>query len=186
MKYQETGRLGRITKNLRKMGFESEMENILYDSIEFSKLKKPEQTKYIESIMNRLVDTVGQEKTDEVLFACGEQCCGKSWSKFAKRIWEDSNSTEDFFMNLNKEEEKYDTYISYDSVKKEVTVNRNKCICGLINKGEHFNDNKSFCNCSIGHMSVFFNSVFSVQDIQLEKSIFNGDEKCEWTIKLFE
>lgn len=35
MKYQETGRFGRITKNLRKLGFEKEMAEILFDSSAF-------------------------------------------------------------------------------------------------------------------------------------------------------
>lgn len=186
MEYQETGRFGRITKNLKKKGFEPEMKNILYDSKNFTKLKKTDQTKYIENVMNRMVDTIGQENTDEVLFACGEQCCGKSWSNFAKGIWNNSKSTDDFFINLNKEEKKYNTYISYNSSNKTIIVNRTKCICGLVNKGGHFTSNKSFCNCSIGHMSMFFNSIFSVKNIQLEKSILRGDDKCEWNIILNE
>lgn len=186
MKYQETGRFGRITKNLEKKGFEIEMEKILYDSIEFTKLKKPDQTEYIENIMDRMVKTIGQDNTNDVLFACGAQCCGNSWSNFAKKIWKSSKSIEDFIKNLNREEEKYDTHMSYNSLKKLITVTRSKCICGLINKGEHFQDNKSYCNCSIGHMSVFFNSVFPVRNIKLEKTIFNGADRCEWNIGLHE
>jgi hypothetical protein len=47
MTYQETGRFGRITKNLRKLGFEKEMEKILFDSSNFPGLKKSEQSKYV-------------------------------------------------------------------------------------------------------------------------------------------
>lgn len=186
MKYQDTGRFGRITKNLVKKGYENEMENILYDSIEFNKLKKPAQTEYIEIIMDRMVKLIGQDNTNEVLFSCGVQCCGKSWSNFAKRIWKSSESIDDFFKNLNREEEEYDTQISYNSLKRLITVTRTKCICGLINKGQQFQNNKSYCNCSIGHMSAFFNSVFSVRNIKLEKTIFNGADRCEWSIELHE
>jgi hypothetical protein len=35
-------------------------------------------------------------------------------------------------------------------------------------------------------MSVFFNSVFGVRNITLEKTIFNGADKCEWSIELDE
>jgi hypothetical protein len=104
MEYQETGRFGRITKNLRGQGFEPEMEKILYDSKEFPKLNKKDQTKYIEKVMNRMVDTIGQTNTNNVLFACGEQCCGKSWSNFVKKIWNNSESIDNFFENLNRKE----------------------------------------------------------------------------------
>lgn len=186
MKYQETGRFGRITKNLIKKGFKNEMEIILYDSIEFIKLKKPAQTEYIETIMDRMVKTIGQDNTNEVLFACGAQCCGKSWSNFAVSIWKSSKSIDDFFINLNREEKKYNTHISYKPLEKVLTVTRSKCICGLINKGTNFRHNNSYCNCSLGHMSIFFNSVFGVRNITLEKTIFNGADKCEWSIELEE
>jgi hypothetical protein len=184
MIYQETGRFGRITKNLRKQGFETEMEKILFDSIDFNKLTKTKQTNYIESVMIRMNEIIGHDKTNHILFTCGEQCCGKSWSNFAKGIWNNSNSQDDFFVNLNKEEEKFGTSILYNSSDNSITVIREKCICGLINKGEAFKINKDFCKCSNGHMSRFFNSVFSVKGIELKKSIFNSNDKCEWIIKL--
>lgn len=182
--FQETGRFGRITKNLRKLGFENEMDKILFDSLEFNKLNKNDQTKYIETIVERMDKIIGSENTKRVLFECGSQCCGKSWSKFAKNVWEQSKSLDDFFVRINKAEEKYNTYFVYDSKKNIITLTRTKCICGLINKGEHFSKNKPFCNCSLGHMSVFFNSIFNVVDIKLKKSIYSGDKICEWLITI--
>lgn len=184
MEYQETGRLGRITKNLRKQGFEKGMENILYDSSKFPKLKKPEQTKYVETVMIRMIENIGVECTEKVLFECGAKCCGKSWVKFVKGIWDVSNSLDDFFVNLNTEEKKYNTTIDYNLTAQSITVERNKCICGLINKGEHFTDNISYCKCSNGHMSEFFNSVFSVKEVKLEESIYSGADTCRWTVQL--
>jgi hypothetical protein len=184
MKYQETGRFGRITKNMRKLGFATAMEKILFDSAEFPNLKKKEQTKYIETVMERMEKNIGLENTSKVLQECGAQCCGKSWSNFVKQIKDNSKSQEDFFVRLNNEEKKYGTCISYDSEHKSITVVRNKCICGLINKGDIFSENNTFCSCSIGHMSVFFNSIFRVDSIQLMQSIYSGDERCEWIIRL--
>ena len=113
MKYIEGGRFGRITKHLRKQGFEKEMENILHDSINFPKLKKPEQTEYVETVIGRMDKIIGKENTANVLFECGAQCCGKSWSSFVKSIWDQSQSTEEFFKNLNKEEKKYNTQLEF-------------------------------------------------------------------------
>jgi len=62
MKYQETGRFGRITKHLRKQGFEKEMESILFDSHSFSKLKKEEQTQYVEKVVTRMTEIIGQKR----------------------------------------------------------------------------------------------------------------------------
>jgi len=184
MKYQETGRFGRITKNMRKLGFADAMEKVIFDSAEFPNLKKKEQTKYLETVMERMEKNIGLENSKKVLRECGAQCCGKSWSNFVKQIRDNSKTQEDFFVKLNNEEEKYDTCISYNPEYKSITVVRNKCICGLINKGNIFRENNTFCNCSIGHMSVFFNSIFRVDSIKLMQSIYSGDEKCQWIIKL--
>ena len=162
------------------------MEDILYDSDNFTKLKKPEQTKYIETVMSRMNKSIGKENAENVLFECGAQCCGKSWSKFVQRIWDQSESIDDFFIKLNDEEEKYNTQITYEPDRNSIAVERSKCICGLINKGEPFKTNKDYCKCSIGHMSVFFNTLFNAKEIQIAQSIYSGSEKCKWQIQLNE
>ncbi len=184
MKYQESGRFGRITKHLRKHGFEKEMEDILLDSDKFTKLKKPEQTRFVETVVTRMVENIGEKKSEKVLFDCGAQCCGKSWSGFVKRIYDDSGSLDEFFKNLNEEEKKYNTTIRFNSDDKIIIVARSKCICGLINKGAHFESNSEYCKCSLGHMSQFFNTVFSVKELKMLKSIYSGDDTCEWEIKI--
>ncbi len=186
MEYIEGGRFGRITKHLRKQGYEKEMEDILYDSTSFPKLKKPEQTKYVETVMARMDKSIGKENAEKVLIECGAQCCGKSWSRFVKGIWHQSESIYDFFIKLNEEEEKYNTQFTYDPNRNSIVVERSKCICGLINKGKPFKTNKDYCKCSIGHMSVFFNTVFNVKEIQIEQSIYSGSDTCKWQIQLNE
>ena len=184
MKYQETGRLGRITKNMRMLGFENEMIKILFDSLEFPNLKKKDQTKYIETLMIRMKETIGIDNTYRVLFECGKQCCGKSWSTFVQEIWDNSSSIENCIINLNEKEAKYNTYMTYDEINKTITVIRKKCICGLINKGEFLEYDDTFCMCSLGHMDQFFQTIFDVKRIILEKSIYSGHDECRWYIQI--
>ncbi len=186
MEYLEGGRFGRITKHLRKQGYEKEMEDILYDSKNFLKLKKPEQTKYVETVMGRMDKSIGKDNAEKVLIECGVQCCGKSWSGFVRRIWNQSESINDFFIKLNEEEEKYNTQFTYDPNRNTIAVERSKCVCGLINKGKPFKTHKGYCKCSIGHMSVFFNTVFNVKEIQIKQSIYSGSDTCKWHIQLNE
>jgi hypothetical protein len=184
--YQETGRFGRITKNLRKLGFENRMEPILHDSSKFSKLRKTDQAKYVELVVSRIVDDIGLEDANRVLYECGAQCCGKSWSGFAKRIWEASTTLVEFVEKLNTEEEKYSTHIEYSSADSSLTVERTKCICGLVNKGLPFDGDSHFCSCSLGHMAVFFGAVLSVDRIELEETISAGSKRCRWRVFLQE
>lgn len=184
MSYQETGRFGRITKSLRKNGFENKMEDILFDSKNFTNLKKKEQTQYVGAVVNRMEQLIGEDNTKKVLSECGKNCCGKSWADFAKRIYSNSDSIERFVNNLNKEEIKYNTYFTFDKIRNTIQVKRTKCICGLINKGEIFSNTNLYCNCSNGHMSAFFSSIFRVDKIILEQSLYNGDDSCVWEVLL--
>lgn len=184
MKYQETGRFGRITKNLKSEGFEDKMDSILINSIDFPKLNKEQKVKYVEATVKRMEAEIGEANTKNVLFQCGVKCCGKSWTRFARNIWDKSDSLEVFFINLNKEEEKYNTVISFEKKKNIVYVMRTKCICGLINKGTISAEKNLFCNCSNGHMNAFFNSIFSVKEVKLEQAIFSGANTCKWKIKM--
>lgn len=184
MEFQETGRFGRITKNLRKQGFEDKMDTILLDSIGFPELKKEAKVRYVEATVNRMKTEIGTVNTKKVLFECGVKCCGKTWAKWAKTIWDNSDSLNDFFVNLNKEEEKYNTQMSYDKEQNVVYVMRSKCICGLVNKGNISIEPNLYCSCSSGHMDVFFSSVFSVNKVELKQSIFNGAKTCRWKVKL--
>jgi hypothetical protein len=186
MDYQETGRFGRITKSLRKNGFENNLEEILFDSIHFTNLKKKDQTQYVGTVVKRMEQLIGEDKTRMVLFECGKNCCGKSWTDFAKRIYNNSDSIENFIDNLNGEELKYNTFITFDKSKNSIQVKRTKCICGLINKGEIFSNPNLYCNCSEGHMAAFFSSILSVDKIVLEQSIYNGNENCVWEVLLAE
>ena len=185
MEFQETGRLGRITKNLRKHGFEDAMKEILHDSLMFNSLKKADQATYLETVMERMVTAIGQDNAMMVMRSCGEQCCGKSWAAFARNIWENSNGTvEDFVEKLNHEERKYSTSMMYDREKNEIKVFRSQCICGMINNGGPFTTNTTFCTCSTGHMEKFFNAVFDVNEVTFIGSIMNGAGNCEWSVSI--
>ncbi|WP_294347047.1 DUF6144 family protein [Prosthecochloris sp.] len=186
MEYLEGGRFGRITKHLRKQGFENEMEGILYDSKNFPKLKNPEKTEYVETVMGRMEKSIGKDNAEKVLFECGAQCCGKSWSRFVKRIWNQSESINGFFIKLNEEEKRYNTQFTYDPKRNSIAIERSKCVCGLINKGKPFKTHKGYCKCSIGHISVFLNTVFNVKEIQIKQAIYSGSDTCKWHIQLNE
>lgn len=186
MAYQETGRFGRITKHLRKLGHEGEMESILHDSGGFARLKKAEQVKYVDVVVGRMVEAIGPQEAERVLYECGAQCCGKSWSAFARRIWDESATVEEFVGNLNREEEKYNTRIEYLPDDNALVVERTACICGLINKGLPLDAGSRYCSCSLGHMAIFFGTVLEVGGIELEESISAGSDRCRWTVQLQE
>lgn len=184
MEYHKGGRFGRITKAMISEGFESYLDKLLYDSMDFSKMKKSQSVDYVEDVINRMDFNLGKENTQKVLRACGRKCCGKSWANFVKDISNSTETVEDFFELLNKKEEAYNTGFVFDKEKSMVTINRNKCICGLVNKAKRKFKSNLYCECSTGHFLQFFESVFIVESIELKKSILSGSDSCEWVVKI--
>ena len=184
MEYYKSGRFGRITKNAIKEGFEDSLEKVLYDSMDFASLSKKKSAEYVEEVINRMEKQLGRENTKKVLVSCGQQCCGKSWTKFTRDIKEETDTIEDFFELLNKREEPFQTSFTFNKDEKSIFINRSKCLCGLVNKAKNKFDSNLYCECSTGHFLNFFDSIFNVESIELKKSILNGSDSCQWIVKI--
>jgi hypothetical protein len=186
MEYLITGRFGRITKNIINNGFEEYLDNILYDSMEFPKMNKKQKAEYIQLVIIRMEKYIGKDNTLKVLNSCGKQCCGKSWTTFAKDIWDETKELTRFFEFLNIREKAYNTEFVYNKEKNTIIINRGKCLCGLVEKAQFKYDTGRYCECSTGHFKEFFEAIFSVEDISIKQSILYGADCCTWEVKLKE
>ncbi len=184
MEFHKSGRFGRIVKNMIQEGFEDQLEYIFYDSMQFSSMGKKEKVKYIEEVIQRLDQRLGHEVATKILKNCGRQCCGKSWANFVTDIHDATENIDDFFILLNEREAPYNTVFDYHSARNEITITRQKCLCGLIDKAKRQFESNLYCACSTGHFEKFFDTVFSVEGIRLNQSILTGAKFCEWTVKI--
>lgn len=184
MEFHKGGRFGRITKSMIDKGFEADLEKVLFDSMNFSKMNKNQSVKYVETVINRMDNHLGKENTKKILSKCGERCCGKTWSNFVREIKDSTEDLVSFFQLLNQKEAAFNTVFDFDQDKNIITINRGKCICGLINKAKNKFNSNLYCQCSTGHFFRFFEPVFPVKNVELKKSILSGADSCEWEVKI--
>ncbi len=184
MKYHESGRFGRITKNIRAMGQADKLADIMPESWTFSQMSPKEKTQYVFRVVKRMETHLGSEPTKAVMHRCGQQCCGKSWIGFVQDIWAESKDLNDFFTRLNHQERAYHTVFSYSPKSRTIEIDRTRCICGLAGNARYPTDSTLFCECSAGHFSEFFCSVFDVRDISLKQSLLAGADSCKWILTI--
>ena len=186
MEYLSTGRFGRITKNIINNGFEEYLDKILYDSMGFLKMNKKQKAEYIQLVIIRMEKYLGKDNTQKVLSSCGKQCCGKSWATFVKDIWDETKELTRFFELLNLREKPYNTEFVYNKEKNTVIIERSKCLCGLVEKAQYKHETGLYCECSTGNFKEFFETIFIVEDVNLQQSILYGSDCCKWEVRIKE
>lgn len=134
--------------------------------------------KWIGTLMTNLDQYLDEETKVKVLETCGRACITQSLIKKAKACNEKAKDVNDFLDRFGKmyshlQREGDDVYIVYS-----------KCYCPLVK--DYPNDlSPSWCNCSRGWIKQLFESALDrpVQ-VELKKSIVQGDECCRFKILL--
>jgi hypothetical protein len=186
MEHLRTGRFGRITKNIIGNGFEGCLDEILGDSTRYTGMDKKEKAEYIRAVIERMEDHLGRDDSKKVMSDCGKQCCGKSWSNFIRDIWDKTGDMDRFFELLNIKERNYGTEFVFDKESNTILIERNKCICGLVEKARYLHEKGMYCECSTGHFREFFGQIFIVEDVLLKQSILSGSNRCRWEVDIRE
>ncbi len=184
MAYHRTGKFGRITKNLEALGHHASMDHMLHDSNQIATLSAKERASYVTKVLERMVDAIGEEETEEVMMACGRNCAGKLWSRFVADLRDSSPTLEAFIKVLNDQERDYNTSFSFDDDRKKLTITRTRCVCGLINHAKETYSNARYCACSRGHFMTFLGPVFDVAKITQTGSLLKGDPACVWVVDI--
>jgi len=129
--------------------------------------------------MSGLDENVDKETIVKILEKCGRQCQTDTLIKKAKRIYEETRSTDKFieefsrvYRHLHREGDKI--YLTYP-----------KCYCSQVNKVPKGKISSTYCNCSRGWAKALFEGATGKPvEVKLEQSIINGDDQCKFRIKM--
>ena len=142
-----------------------------------------EMTKRMERWITCLIDALNEhidEKTRaKILEQCGRQCQSQNFVKKARSIYKRSKNIDEFlnefgkvYKNLHKERD--NVYIIYP-----------KCYCSFVNKIPPEKLSSTYCNCSRGWVKELFEGALGRPvEVDMEKSIVNGDDQCKFRILL--
>jgi predicted hydrocarbon binding protein len=118
-----------------------------------------------------------EETVTRVLEECGRRCQSPSFVGKASKIYEASESVDEFLDELGKifdglHREGNDVYVVYP-----------KCYCPNVNKIPPGEISATYCRCSQGWTKELFEGALARQvDVIMERSILSGDDQCRFRV----
>ena len=184
-KIPKTGRIGRFAKIITEDLGEDIMMEVMKDSDNYSSLKAPQKAEWWRTAVERLENTVGDDKAIKIMNTCGSRCCGQGNRKTAKRLMDESKSVEEFLIKASNYEVK-EGEIEY-TLKDENTIigTFNKCFCGQVRQTKKPFEKKTYCQCSVEFHRQFFKAAFGKPvEVELTQSIITGTDSCKFIIRI--
>ena len=142
-----------------------------------------EMTKRMERWITCLIDALNEhidEKTRaKILEQCGRQCQSQNFVKKARSIYKRSKNIDEFLNEFGK------VYKNLHKEKDNVYIIYPKCYCSFVNKIPPEKLSSTYCNCSRGWVKELFEGALGRPvEVDMEKSIVNGDDQCKFRILL--
>ncbi len=179
----KTGRIGRFAKIVEKKTSQKVFESIMEDSPKYDQYKAEQKADWWRNAVEKLELEMGRETAMNVMQTCGSKCCGAGQRKIAKRLMDESSSLEEFLENFINYGVK-DNELGYEILdEKTFLTMHNKCFCGQVKKSKELFNSDTYCHCSVEFNKQFFSAAFEkTVQVKLNKSILNGDDRCEFEI----
>lgn len=135
--------------------------------------------KWIATLMDGLAKNIDEKTLAMVLEKCGRQCQSQGFVKKARSIYQKSNSTEEFLEKLGQ------IYEHLHVEGNKVYIVYPRCYCSQVNKIPKGKLSGTYCNCSRGWAKALFEGALGKPvEVNMEKSIVNGDDQCKFRIIL--
>jgi len=136
------------------------------------------QAKYIKKVMDKIIETQGEEVAEKVMKPCGYQCISASIIEKAKKLYEKSGNIDGFLQLLNEQHIGGGHLHTKDG---KIIGVYNTCYCGLAKQAKDMSP--AYCYCSTGWFEKLFSSVLrSPVKVKKIQSILGGADKCIFEI----
>jgi predicted ArsR family transcriptional regulator len=181
----KTGRIGRFAKIVEKSTKADVYLRIMEDSDVYNSFKPEQKAQWWKTAVEKLEKEVGTSAAVEVMQTCGTKCCGAGQRKTARKMMNESSSIEEFLEKLSVYGVK-DGELEYNLVDSNTIIAKhNRCFCGQVKKSKELFINNTYCQCSVEFNKTFFEAALEkAVDVKLKQSILNGDEFCEFEVKI--
>jgi uncharacterized protein DUF6144 len=186
-KIPRTGRIGRFAKIVETKTNDESFLRIMNNSVDYNKLNPVRKAHWWDGAIDRLEEEMGTVGAIDVMKKCGSKCCGNGQRKTAKRLMSESTSIENFLDKLSNYEVK-DGELEYKLIDSDTIIGKhNRCFCGQVKKSAQLFKSNTYCQCSVEFNKQFFEAAFEKPvEVELLQSILNGDDYCEFKIKIAE
>ncbi len=186
-KIPKSGRLGRLAKIIVNKTSQAVLDNIMHDWD--SKRNPAAKAAWVHTVLERLKNKIGTEKTLEIMDACGEACYNnmKFLQKVGKELQGNSHSIEEFVAYLNT---RFGNSSKFELKDENTIIGEHfKCYCSLVKNAKAPSNKIMYCQCAAGARQKFFEVALSKAswaksvNVEILESVITGGKSCRYSIK---
>ncbi|WP_432664379.1 DUF6144 family protein [Wukongibacter baidiensis] len=143
-----------------------------------------ETRNWINTVLSE-ISNLNESQGEKILEKCGRSCSNLTGSRQSAKEIRDNIAEKDN-IDLLFETYKKEVYNNSPLLYKEndiIYLEYHRCGCSMVETMK--NIDPFLCNCTKGYSKAIFETLFDKPvDVQILKSILNGDEICKLTIKV--
>ena len=173
------GRIGKLAKTIEEE-ISTEVLNDLFQDYSTS-LQGQKLAKWVLTMIDKMEEKLGEEKTIDVLEQDGRKSCGPGFKNTVKKLMKKSNSIKEFVDNL-KEHYKRTSFFELEDEKTLVGGHR-KCYM-MIKSAPVPIDSNLFCHYCLGHGKEFYETAIERQiEGEIIETVITGGGTCKFRFK---
>jgi hypothetical protein len=178
-----TGRIGRFVKILQTEITEDDRINILENAVLYESMNSAMKSGWWKSAVEKMESSLSTEKAVQIMTKCGAKCCGQGQRATARRLYNESDSIQNFLNRISKHDVKDGdlTYIlENDST---IIAEHHKCFCKQVAQIKEAFTTMTYCQCSVEFNKQFFSAAFGKPvHVELLQSIICGADSCKFKV----
>ncbi len=181
--YPTTGRIGRLARQVLKQTDRATVTEVFRDWKQYrSQMTKRAGSEWIETVMYRLEEKAGEEKTRSIMKQCGRECFDSivMLKKVAEELSDQQLTVQEFIASQNEKFGKYTHYSLADDG--AIILEQFNCQCLVKHVKKPFSKN-TYCQCGVGCREKYFSQALGkkVKVILLE-SRATGGASCRFKV----
>lgn len=172
-------KVDRILRNLQAVAGTASYDSIVAACGTLDPKATPsKQAKYAKEVVDKILETSGEDVAEQVMRPCGHECISNSVIETAKKLHSQCSGINEFLRLLNEE------HIGGGQLHLEdgkITGVYNTCYCGLAKQAKGMSP--VYCYCSAGWFERLFTSTLG-DPVKVRKvqTILDGSDKCVFEI----
>ena len=185
-KIPKTGRIGRFAKIIEKEVGENILLKVMQNSDKYASLNASEKSSWWMSAVEKLVNEVVRDKTENIMRLCGQKCCGQGIRKTAKRLMSESKSVEEFLGKASTDGLK-EGEVEYKLRDNNTIIGTfYRCFCKQVSQAKPLSKNLTYCQCSAEFHKQYFEAALEKPvEVDITQSIINGAKTCIFIIHIW-
>jgi hypothetical protein len=173
------GRIGKFAKTIEEETSQEILNDLFQDYS--TSLQGQKLAKWVLTMIDKMVEKLGEEKTIDVLEQDGRKSCGAGFKNTVKKLMKKSDSMADFVDNLKIHYKRTSFFELEDD---NIVVGGHKRCYMMIKSAPVPIDSNLFCHYCVGHGKEFYGAAIECPiEAEIIETVMTGGDTCKFRFK---